>query len=466
ITSFPSLDNEGDLIKIISPDGRLIHAVKYSDAWYKNDLKKGGGWSLEMIDTKKPWATAYNWVASNDKRGGTPGEKNSVANSIKDLDFPQLVKAFVTDSNHIVLSFNEALDSLSAIDFKNYVVNDQDLKIFSVLEVNPLFDQVNLNFSGKMQPGKIYSITVVGLSDCNGNKMSFPQELRVGLSEIADSNDIIINEILFHPKTGGKDYIELFNRSRKLVNLNELFLSNRNSDGAINPPLKISQDAVLFFPGDYLLLTENIERTSMDYLIKNPKSVIEMKSLPTFPNDEGHAVVLNFQGAIIDELHYKENWHFPLITENAGISLERIDPEKNTQEKSNWHSAASDAGFGTPSYENSQAIRPTAILGAISLSTETISPDNDGYNDFVSINYQFEKPGNVCNISIFDFEGRCIRHIARNGLCGTNGYYIWDGLDDKNQKSGIGVYILFAEFFDLNGRVQKIRRPIVVAAKF
>ena len=53
VTSFPSLGNAGDLVYLKSPQGNIIHGVSYSDAWYKNELKRSGGWSLEMIDKKK-----------------------------------------------------------------------------------------------------------------------------------------------------------------------------------------------------------------------------------------------------------------------------------------------------------------------------------------------------------------------------------------------------------------------------
>lgn len=56
VTSFPSLDNTGDLIYLRSPQNRIIHSVSYSDAWYQNELKKDGGWTLEMIDSKNPAA--------------------------------------------------------------------------------------------------------------------------------------------------------------------------------------------------------------------------------------------------------------------------------------------------------------------------------------------------------------------------------------------------------------------------
>ena len=44
VTSFPSLDNDGDLISLYSAEGKTIHAVQYSSSWYQNELKKDGGW--------------------------------------------------------------------------------------------------------------------------------------------------------------------------------------------------------------------------------------------------------------------------------------------------------------------------------------------------------------------------------------------------------------------------------------
>ena len=74
VTSFPSLDNEGDQIFLIAANGTTIHAVAYSGTWYQNELKKEGGWSLEMIDTKSPCAGISNWKASTNAARWYPRE--------------------------------------------------------------------------------------------------------------------------------------------------------------------------------------------------------------------------------------------------------------------------------------------------------------------------------------------------------------------------------------------------------
>src|SRR5438132_851291 len=61
VASFPSLDNDGDQISLTSLQGRIIHTVTYDISWYRNELKKDGGWTLEMVDTKNPCSGFSNW---------------------------------------------------------------------------------------------------------------------------------------------------------------------------------------------------------------------------------------------------------------------------------------------------------------------------------------------------------------------------------------------------------------------
>ena len=101
----------------------------------------------------------------------------------------------------------------------------------------------------------------------------------------------------------------------------------------------------------------------------------------------------------------------------------------------------------------------------ITLSPETFSPDNDGYDDVLNISYQFAEPGNVANVIIYDAKGRLIKNLVLNEYLGTQGTFSWDGIDENNEKAAIGIYIVYAEIVNINGDVKKYKKPCVVAGR-
>jgi hypothetical protein len=225
----------------------------------------------------------------------------------------------------------------------------------------------------------------------------------------------------------------------------------------------LSGSPFYIFPGDYIVLTENAGALALDYFVKTPKTVLTVSSLPSFPDDEGTVVVLNFQGDVVDEVSYKDDWHFKLIDNPEGVSLERIDPNASSQNADNWHSAASTAGYGTPGYQNSQYKLTQSISATISVTPKTFSPDNDGRDDIATIQYKVTEPGYAANITIYDAAGRPVRNLVRNGTLGLEGYWNWDGLDDKGLKLPVGTYIVYTEIFKLNGKKESFKNAIVLA---
>ena len=465
VTSFPSLDNTGDVIYLRSPQNRIIHSVSYTDAWYQNELKKDGGWTLEMIDTKNPCSGFTNWKASVDLKGGTPAKKNSVNAVNADATAPQLLRAYATDSVNISLVFDEPLDSLKAAIAGNYSISDGIGAPQSAITVSPVFDQVTLKLSTALVRNKVYTITVSNVTDCKGNIVGTKNKARLGLSSAADSFDIVVNEILFNPKSNGTDYVEIYNRSNKIIDLKQIYTANRNTAGVISNIKQLSADNYLLFPQDFMVITEDAAIVKRDFITQNMDAFVTVASMPSFNDDEGDVIILNAQGNIIDELKYNEKWHFKLIDNREGVALERIDYNTATQNEENWHSAATSVGYGTPTYKNSQYRLDLQVQGEIKLSPEIISPDNDGMDDFATIDYSFPSPGYVANITIFDANGRIVRYLQRNALCGIKGNFRWDGLGDKFQKLPVGIYIIFTEVFNLDGKKKQFKNTIVLARR-
>jgi hypothetical protein len=464
VTSFPSLDNNGDQLSLISAQGKVIHAVNYNISWYQNELKKDGGWTLEMIDTKNPCSGFTNWKASVDVKGGTPGKNNSVDASNTDKTSPKLLRAFAVDNLNITLVFDEPLDSLKAATATSYSISDGIGVPQSAITVSPVFDRVNLKLNTPLAVNKVYTITANGVTDCAGNIIGSKNTAGVGLSSVADSFDIVINEILFNPNSGGVDYVEIYNRSQEIIDAKQLYIANKNSTNVISSIQQLSTESILLFPKNFLVITEDPQIVMQQYVTTNPDAFLQVSSMPSFPDDKGDVIILNAQGKIVDEVIYSDKWHFALISNTEGVSLERIDYNAPSVQ-SNFHSAATSVGYGTPGYKNSQFRIDQQVQGEITVIPEIFSPDNDGIDDFATINYSFPSPGYVANITIFDASGRPVRYLEKNALSGIKGSYIWDGLGEKQQKLSQGIYIIYTEIFNTDGKKKQFKNTIVLARR-
>jgi hypothetical protein len=464
VANFPSLDNDGDLISLFSMTGITIHAVQYTSAWYQNELKKDGGWTLEITDTKSPCNGISNWKASVDANGGTPGKKNSVDGINNDETAPKLLRAFAINNTTIALLYDEPLDSLKAGTVNNYSI-DNGISAVSAGGVSPLFDKVNIVLNAPIVVGTVYTITAANVTDCKGNAIGSKNSAKFGISQEADSFDVVINEILFNPKPGSEDFVELYNRSQKIIDLSHIYIANRNTSNVISSIQQTTTEGILLFPKDFIVLTSDPVAIKYQYMTTNPDAFITVGSMPSFSDNTGDVIILNNQGAIVDEVKYSDKWHFPLISNTEGVSLERIDYNA-ASEQGNFHSAATSAGYGTPGYKNSQYSLNEEVRGTITVTPDIFSPDNDGTDDFATINYSFPSPGFVANITVFDATGRAVRYLQRNSLSGIKGYYRWDGLDDKNRRLPQGIYIIYTEIFNTGGKKKQFRNTIVLARRY
>jgi hypothetical protein len=154
--------------------------------------------------------------------------------------------------------------------------------------------------------------------------------------------------------------------------------------------------------------------------------------------------------------------HHPILAEEKGISLERISFDIKTNDIKNWHSASTTSGYGTPGYKNSQFEIENIDRPGITFSPESFSPNSDGYNDEYQINYEFEKPGYVANISIFDAAGRFIMKLANNEILGTSGTILWNGEDQTGQRQNLGVYVVLVEIFNTSGETYRYKDGVVL----
>mgnify|MGYP003634309406 CR=1 FL=1 len=453
LSSWPSLNNSGDLISITGPT-QTVDAVLYSDTWYKDADKKLAGWSLELINTTEPCLGASNWIASNSANQGTPGQENSVHDNSFSVEF-NLVTASATDVNLVELVFSKLIDPNSIIP-ANFQINN-GATVVAATPSTEEFNVVILQISPHFKSGNTYEITAQNITDCGGN----PLVNTTAIVSLPNTQDLLINEVLFNPNTGGSDFIELYNTTDKNIDLKNwnLLYFNNSGDSAFKP---ISLASYIVQPGSFVVLTEDSGNIKFEYP-NSAKGTFLVMDLPTYANAEGVLTVLNQMGLLNDQFEYNESMHFELITDPKGVSLERINYLLGTNSASNWHSAASTAGFATPGYENSQYLSGTSDGNEITISPKTFSPNNDGYKDVTAIAYRFDTEGYVATITIHNDNGQLVKTLVNNQTINASGEFIWDGTNQRNEILPTGMYIVLFRVFDLENNQLVFKNVTVLA---
>ena len=146
----------------------------------------------------------------------------------------------------------------------------------------------------------------------------------------ARNTDIVINEIMYKPPdTQGKgEYVELFNRGKQTVNLNEWVLTG-GIDFIFPPNTKLKA-------GDYLVIAADAG------LLRSFHGAINVLGNFTgkLSNDGDHLRLLDAKGNLVDEVDYETGGDWPELAAGRGSSLELLHTDMDNRLSSAW--AASD----------------------------------------------------------------------------------------------------------------------------
>lgn len=460
-TTWPTLNNSGDQLLLRSEEETIIDQVTYTQSWYKDNNKKNGGWSLTQINPFYPCSEESNWQASNDAKGGSPGAQNAMFDQNPDLRGPRIIRAIAVDTSLISIIFDEKIAE-NSLYIGNFSLDPP--RIIKKLYYDPKQSNgLKIKLEQKLAPQTLYRLSIKNLTDCSGNLISKDDQiLTIVLAELPDSGEIVLNEILFNPRSGGKDFIELYNLSNKYLNLKGLGFLNKIG-GSERYPITGLAEGLIINPGQFLVFTENITIVKADYPTSAIENLVLMKKLPIMGDDFGNITLLNQDSTIMDTFDYNQNMHHGLLSDNNGVSLEKISPQHSSSDVNNWHSAASIAGFATPGYKNSVFLNMPNHAAKIHVDPKVFQPNNNGTSDFTTINYQFEKPGYSASVIIYNVNGRPIKEIANHEILGTSGFFQWDGTNSNRELVGPGYYLVYLELFDLNGNVIKMKETVVIA---
>jgi hypothetical protein len=460
LKSFPSLTDDGRMLWISDSLGNMIHGVEYSSSWYGNKLKEKGGWSLEMIDTGYPFYTEGNWEASSSGSGGTPGKINSSTRNNADQIFCGIENVFPEDSININVTFSETLFNLAGSTAK---ISIEDKATAEVLLSEPLLRSFVIKPQLQVERGKIYSLAISSdVTDFAGNHAS-RSSFGFGIPEKAARRDIVFNELLFNPFPGEPDYIELFNCSDKVIDASQLYLASINSEsGDTSEIIPLSDEHRCIIPGIFFTITTDKAKVIERYSSSDPENIFNISSLPSMPDDKGHLLLLNRNLDMIDEVIYSDKMQYSLLAESEGVSLEKIRPEMESNESTNWYSASETSGWGTPGKENSVFSREKEDNDRIVFSSPRISPDNDGIEDALVIDVDASGLGNVISLTIFDETGGFIRRLRENFFAQSKTSVVWDGTANDGSLVETGVYIVLIELYNDKGKTKSWKKVCTV----
>lgn len=450
-----NLPNDGSDLTVYDAHGKVLSHISYSVTWWP-ETKRSGGYALEIIDTDNLCSGISNWKISDDRLGGTPGKPNSV----RHFESPSpehfcIERIELRSASEFSLFFNEKLDSLS-VQQAVFLLSGKKVQYRRL--VSPDFKEIRLAVDSPFQEEEVGRVEIKGLKNCADQPLT-PFNLTLGNAASGAPGDVIINEILFHPFIHGVDFIELFNRSDKIISLKNWTLGNIRF-GQPDVFRTVTTDDVLLLPFDHIALSIAPDVVKTQYPTHLPRKFLKMASLPSYPNTAGGTIIRMADERISDQVTYHESLHHQLINNPKGVSLE-LSSYESTDNTALWHSASGLAGYGTPGYRNTQNTDNKTTESFV-LDQEAFSPNGDGFEDHATLRYTAGTAGTIASVTIFNHLGKFIKTLVKNQTAGITTTIQWDGSNENGEIVPTGYYLILAETFDLTGRKAVFRKKIVV----
>lgn len=462
IDKFPRLTNSGTTIQLHNPATGQNYQIAYALHWYGEASYQAGGYSLEASDNLRPRNCAAAWRASRAPAGGSPGSLNSIAGEVFDEVPPRIVSVTLTASA-LSIRFDDWPDTMG-LRSPTWLVAEPPLPLRtgSFKADTPV---VNFPLAAPPDSQQLYQLHVLpDYSDCMGNTPAAIQTFPLALPRRVAAGDIVINEILYHPADGAADFIEIVNRSKKILSTQH-WQWQHQSHASGSQTVHSFGGGALLLPGELRVYSADTTALRQHY----PPIVgqrLFQQNLPNLPLSGGRLRLLDNRGQLIDAVSYSDSLHDPLLRSTRGISLERLDRDQPSDLPLNWYSSARGA---TPTLPNSQArtlSRPPASGSSLfSLPEPTFSPDGDGFEDLLVLQYDSPRPGLRASLTIFNVAGQPVHTLARQQLLAGRGWLRWDGRMADNRRAPLGIYLVVVEVFHPDGEVRREKYSCVLASK-
>lgn len=470
LSGFPSLNDSGDGIIIKNESEITIDSLFYTERFGGNK----NGISAEKKDPNGASNDANNWANNTSSSGNSAGVENSVFQL--DTISPEIIFAKLQQDGNVFIAFSEFINP----DGATISIAGQTRTVLSY-DLNNA-NQILVDGNG-LETGTNIDLTITNLNDVVGNTLSSGS---IPVSQPITKGSVVINEILYDPLSDDEDnlpdqteYIELYNTQDYAISLEDIFLNDApDEDNEVNRLDPVSSEFKWIQPNGYFLIYA--EDQTFDFSESQLAEYFGLESQPdqfTMQIDRsslslsasGDAIFISDStGATIDSVFYDESWQNPNRVSVDGVALEKINPAGASNDESNWSSSTEVSG-GTPGQQNSIFQEPGSAPdnSGITFTPNPFSPDDDGFEDFLSINYTLDEADYLLRVRIYDRYGREVSELADGKPAGFSGSLIWDGLTDSGNKNRVGIYIvLFEAYNSVAGRDRTFKETVIIARKF
>ncbi len=328
-----------ETILLISISGDTVASYRYS-------FGNAPGYSDEKILLSVD-DSAENWDNSR-SFNGTPGYQNSVAPLENDLAFGAITFLPAKPRRGELVTFSALILNLGLQQNEQVIL--QMMMGTVELDSKPVpslasGDSIIVEMFWTSPSAGHFELTFIlsGQNDDNSRNDSASVDVIVAWPlEI-----VRINEIMFAPKAGQAEWIEIFNPTDERISLTRWSVQDESSRPAV------ATDSISISPRGYFVIAA---ASSVQENFDLPDSIFAVASgFPTLNNGGDLIYLFDFSGAVIDSFQYDGAWGG-----GTGFSLEKVWYERANDE-TNWLPSVAAVG-ATPGGFNSRSPRDVDMM--------------------------------------------------------------------------------------------------------
>jgi hypothetical protein len=245
---------------------------------------------------------------------------------------------------------------------------------------------------------------------------------------------VIINEIMYYPFPGQPEWIEILNGTQTTIDLLGWTFSDSNTG------VLVSGVSAELSAGAYAVVCPDTSGFISAWgtsgcLLCQPSSWPSMNNSTQQGEDYADLLFLESPDAQIrDYVPYDDDWGG-----GQGTSLERLNPTLPGFESSSW---AGCGEGGTPGARNSTSSGDTDGP-FLFFHPAPFSPDGDGQDDTLIIEMNLPGAQNIVTLTVYNVQGREVRHLLEEMETGSVFAATWDGTNDSGDSMPVGRYIIY-----------------------